>query len=155
MTNSGQHPCPIPGSNGLAAAVALVLMVLAAQFAPAQTFNVLHSFNGLDGRQPYAGVTLDRAGNLYGTAYYGGTGNGTVYKLTHEGSGWTLNVLSSFATGGANPYAGVVFGPNGTLYGTTSKGGSDGGGNGTVYNLSPSPSVCRDLALPLEGRPAL
>jgi uncharacterized repeat protein (TIGR03803 family) len=149
MTNLGQDPCPIPGSNRLAAAVALVLMVLAAQFAPAQTFNVLHSFNGLDGRQPYAGVTLDRAGNLYGTAYYGGSGAGTVYKLTHEGSGWTLNVVSSFAAGGANPYAGVVFGPNGTLYGTTSKGGGGGGGgNGTVYNLSPSPSVCKTSLCP-------
>jgi uncharacterized repeat protein (TIGR03803 family) len=147
MTKPGQHPCPIPGTNLLAAAIAFMLVIVAAQFAPAQTFNVLHSFNGLDGQQPYDGVTLDRAGNLYGTAYRGGTGAGTVYKLIHQGSSWTLNVLSSFAGGGASPYAGVIFGPNGTLYGTTSK-GSAGGGNGTVFNLSPSPAVCKTSLCP-------
>ncbi len=147
MTNPRQHTCRIPGTSRLVAAVAFMLVVVVAQFAPAQTFNVLHSFNGLDGRQPYAGVTLDRGGNLYGTAYYGGTGAGTVYKLTHQGSGWTLNVLSSFAGGGANPYAGVIVGPNGTLYGTTSKTSVDGG-NGTVFNLSPPPTVCKTSLCP-------
>ena len=142
MTNPRQHPCRIPGTKRLAATVAFMLVVVAAQFAQAQTFNVLHSFNGLDGEHPYDGVTLDRGGNLYGTAYGGGDGAGTVYKLTHQGSGWTLNVLSSFAGGGASPYAGVIFGPNGTLYGTTSKTSLDGG-NGTVFNLSPSPAVCK------------
>ncbi len=83
MTNPGQLPCRIPGTKRLAAKVAFMLLVVAAQFAQAQTFNVLHSFNGLDGRQPYDGVTLDREGNLYGTAYGGGDGAGTVYKLTH------------------------------------------------------------------------
>jgi hypothetical protein len=67
-------PIRIPGTKRLAAKVAFMLVVVAAQFAQAQTFNVLHSFNGLDGRQPYSGVTLDREGNLYGTAYYGGDG---------------------------------------------------------------------------------
>jgi uncharacterized repeat protein (TIGR03803 family) len=147
MTNPRQHADSIPGTKRLAATVVFMLVVAAAQFAPAQTFNVLHSFNGLDGRQPYSGVTLDREGNLYGTAYYGGTGSGTVYKLTHAGSGWILNVLSSFARGGANPYAGVIFGPNGTLYGTTSK-ASGGGGNGTVFNLGPSPAVCKTSLCP-------
>jgi len=73
MTNPRQHPCRIPGTKRLAAKVAFMLVVGAAQFAQAQTFNVLHSFNGLDGRQPYDGVTLDREGNLYGTAYGGTT----------------------------------------------------------------------------------
>ena len=124
------------------------------QFAQAQTFSVLHSFTGLDGEHPYAGVTLDRAENLYGTTYGGGTGAGMVYKLTHQGSGWTFNSLSSFAGGGANPYAGVVFGPNGTLYGTTSEGGLHGG-NGTVFNLSSLADRLQDRILPLDGNPAL
>ena len=147
MTNPGQHPCPIPGTNRLAATVAFTLVFVAAQFAQAQTFNVLHSFNGLDGEHPYAGVTLDRGGNLYGTTYGGGSGAGTVYKLTHQSSGWTLNSLSTFAGGGSAPYAGVIFGPNGTLYGTTSKTGVHGG-NGTVFNLSPSPTVCKTSLCP-------
>src|ERR1035438_7984526 len=126
MTNPKQHRCRILGTKRLAATVALMLVVVAAQFAQAQTFNVLHSFNGLDGQQPYDGVTLDGGGNLYGTAYDGGTGAGTVCKLTHHGSGWTFNVLSSFAGGGAHPYA----------------------GSGTVYNLIPSPSVCKTSLCP-------
>ena len=121
MTNPGPDPRWIPGTNRLAATVAVMLMVVTTQFAQAQTFSVLHSFTGLDGEHPYAGVTLDGAENLYGTTYGGGTGAGMVYKLTHQGSGWTLNSLSSFAGGGAGPYAGVIFGSNGTLYGTTSE----------------------------------
>lgn len=33
------------------------------------TYTVLHKFTGADGGQPLGGLTLDRAGNLYGTAY--------------------------------------------------------------------------------------
>lgn len=148
MTNLRQHPCQIPGIKRLAATLAFMLVVVAAQLAQAQTLTILHNFTGGgDGEHPYAGVTLDRGGDLYGTTYEGGTGAGTVYELTHEGSGWTLNVLSSFAGGGANPYAGVIFGPNGTLYGTTSRTSVDGG-SGTVYNLSPSPTVCKTSLCP-------
>jgi uncharacterized repeat protein (TIGR03803 family) len=46
---------------------------------------VLHTFTGTstDGRQPFAGVTLDTAGNLYGTTFGGGAfGFGIVFKLT-------------------------------------------------------------------------
>lgn len=45
---------------------------------------VLHSFNGTtDGAQILTGLTFDKAGNLYGTASYGGAyGYGTVYKIT-------------------------------------------------------------------------
>jgi uncharacterized repeat protein (TIGR03803 family) len=51
---------------------------------------VLHSFTGgADGSGPKAGLTIDAAGNLYGTAGYGGDtkcdppyGCGTVFKIT-------------------------------------------------------------------------
>ncbi len=47
---------------------------------------VLHSFKGSgvgnDGAYPYASLIMDSAGNLYGTTSRGGTGSGTVFKLT-------------------------------------------------------------------------
>jgi uncharacterized repeat protein (TIGR03803 family) len=148
MTKLAHDPGQIPETGRLAATAVFLLVVVAAQLAPAQTLIVLHNFTGaIDGEHPYDGVTLDRGGNLYGTAYEGGTGAGTVFKLSHQGSGWTFNTLSTFAGGGANPYAGVVFGANGTLYGTTSK-GSVNGGNGTVFNLSPPPTICNSSFCP-------
>jgi uncharacterized repeat protein (TIGR03803 family) len=51
---------------------------------PSGNVTILHSFTGgADGSFPYAGVTLDPAGNLYGTTVYGGDyGFGVVYKIT-------------------------------------------------------------------------
>ncbi len=122
----------------------------------AQTFTVLHTFTGAnDGGKPAASLTLDGAGNLYGTASYGGGhGMGTVFKLTNRPSGWTLANLYSFTGGsdGAKPNAGVIFGPDGSLYGNTYAGGNPAceGGCGTVYNLKPPPRVCSSTSYPWQ-----
>jgi hypothetical protein len=93
--------------------------------AKAQTYNIIGNFgNNGTGVNPLY-VTLDAGGNVYGTTYYGGTsylGYGVVFKLTHRGSGWVQSVLYDFSGGndGGNPYGGVVFGPDGSLYGTAS-----------------------------------
>jgi len=75
------------------------------------------------GTNPWAGVTRDAAGNLYGTTFTGGTYNaGTVFKVD---SGGQETVLYSF-TGGADggyPEGGVVLDPAGNLYGATYGGG--------------------------------
>jgi hypothetical protein len=46
----------------------------------------LHDFSGApDGNQPFAGVTLDAAGNIYGTTDLGGKQqSGVVFKLTPQ-----------------------------------------------------------------------
>jgi uncharacterized repeat protein (TIGR03803 family) len=122
------------------------LLILCSPSAQSQTFTVLHTFTGgADGAAPYGSLTLDRAGNLYGTASAGGfkgndcpsAGCGTVFKLTHAGSSWILTALYSFQgdPDAAVPYAGVTIGPNGSLYGTTLMGG--GHGYGAVFNLRP------------------
>jgi uncharacterized repeat protein (TIGR03803 family) len=104
---------------------------------------VLHSFdpNHGDGYQPYAALTFDSAGNLYGTTAIGGThGFGTVFKLVPTGSGsWKESVLHSFdlnGKGGSSPNAGLIFDSVGSLYGTTAGGGTHG--FGTVFRLTPS-----------------
>ena len=85
---------------------------------------------------------FDAEGNLYGTTLGGGAYNsGVVYKLTNQGAVfWHETVLYSF-TGGPDGNApwGVIFGPDGSLYGVTQVGGYLGNvlcelGCGTVYN---------------------
>jgi uncharacterized repeat protein (TIGR03803 family) len=105
------------------------------------TESVLYSFaGGTDGATPYAEVTFDASGNLYGTTYSGGASSaGTVFQLAPNSDGtWTESVLYTFTGGsdGANPYAGVVFDATGTLYGTTYGGGTRG--LGVVYKLTPN-----------------
>jgi uncharacterized repeat protein (TIGR03803 family) len=130
----------------LTIATVFTLTVVLAQPAQAQTFTVIHTFTGGgDGANSYAGLTMDQAGNLYGTASLGGgSGNGTVFRLSQKGSGWVFTPLYSFqgSPDGATPEARVVFGPDGILYGTTSFGGACGG-CGTVFNLKPYPTACK------------
>src|SRR5271165_7522543 len=152
MSRSSQRRNWILRIDLLAAAIVFALTVVVTQSVQAQTYSVLHTFTGgMDGATPEAGVTLDKAGNLYGTAANGGnTGAGAVFKIAHKGSGWTFSPLYNFAGGndGATPTARVIFGPDGTLYGTTSDAGMEQGVFGTVFNLKPSPSACRTALCP-------
>jgi len=106
------------------------------------TESTLYSFSGRDGENPYGGVTLDRAGNIYGMTYYGGRhGYGVVYELSLGSSGgWTQTVLHNFTGGkdGGNPYADLTLDAGGNLYGTTSSGHTSG--YGVVFELIPSSS---------------
>jgi uncharacterized repeat protein (TIGR03803 family) len=120
------------------------------------TENILHNFagypgkGGVDGDGPDATLSIDAAGNVYGTTYGGGLyGKGIVFKLTHEGKIWRENILHSF-TGfpfdPANPQ-GVILDKAGNLYGSTPDGGSapcfdyyqNEIGCGTIYKLTPQP----------------
>jgi uncharacterized repeat protein (TIGR03803 family) len=110
----------------------------------AWTKKVLHAFNGKDGSEPYAGVTIDGSGNLYGTTLMGGNttncgyGCGTVFELIPKAGGaWTKKVLHAFNyKDGAIPYGVLVLDRSGNLYGTTSLGGAYGAG--TVFELTPN-----------------
>ncbi len=112
--------------------------------APASTEKVIYSFTGgADGGQPMSDLTIDAAGNLYGTTSQGGVGCngygcGTVFELKRTKDGWKEDVLYSFtgASDGEGPQAGVIFDNVGNLYGTTVAGGSNGGG--TVFKLEPN-----------------
>jgi uncharacterized repeat protein (TIGR03803 family) len=115
------------------------------------TETVLYSFQGgSDGDEPLGGVIADKAGNLYGTATSGGNvsdcvvgdGCGAVFEVKPDG---TETVLYAFQGGndGELPSAGVIREEQGTLYGTTSYGGSTGCGGsgcGIVFELAPDGS---------------
>jgi uncharacterized repeat protein (TIGR03803 family) len=97
-------------------------------------FTTLYSFTGgSDGANPYGGLIL--AGNtLYGTAETGGSsGQGTVFAVNTDGTGFTNIYSFTGGTDGANPYGGLILAGN-TLYGTAEMGGSSG--QGTVFSLT-------------------
>lgn len=138
----------------LLSASLLALGIVVAQPASAQSYAVLHSFTGgADGGNPYAGLTMDGAGDLYGTTRFGGTGYGAAFKLAHSGAGWITTPLRSFLPrDGDYPRAKLVFGPDGALYGTASTGGQggscEGDGCGTVFKLTPPATTCRSSYCP-------
>jgi uncharacterized repeat protein (TIGR03803 family) len=136
--------------TSIAVSALIALTGASAQPAQAQTYKVIYNFaGGPDGGTPVAGLTLDRAGTLYGTTSYGGaSGYGTVYHLKRKGADWGFNTLYGFTGGsdGAFPEARVIFGPNSTLYGTTSYGGASG--YGTVFDLKPPPRACTTAPCP-------
>jgi uncharacterized repeat protein (TIGR03803 family) len=95
------------------------------------TFNVFYTFAGSDGSGPSTDLVEGPDGNIYGTAYTGGSnGGGAFFSITPAGASSTLTVLSSFAYGtdGTNPDSGRPFlGGDGNFYIT----GSSGGANST------------------------
>jgi uncharacterized repeat protein (TIGR03803 family) len=114
------------------------------KMTPGGTVTTLYSFcsqtNCTDGDGPFAGVVQATDGNFYGTTSVGGATvrGGTVFKITSAG---TLTILYSFCsqsncTDGKNPEAALIQANDGSLYGTTSLGGSRGGG--TIFKITPS-----------------
>jgi uncharacterized repeat protein (TIGR03803 family) len=130
--------------------------------AAGQSENVIYAFNGGSGAYPYAPL-VEQRGVLYGTTMSGGTiggvrrrsgvfnGYGAVYALARGRSGYAQRLLYSFkgAPDGANPYAGLLAGPNGTLYGTTCYGGT--AQVGTVFVLTPGQSGYTETILHAFG----
>ena len=132
--------------------VVLGFFVAPAQSVQAQTLTVLYSFAGSpDAAYPRAGLTRDKAGNLYGTTLRGGSSNlGTVFKIDPRG---TETVFYSFAGGedGATPSAGLIQDTAGNLYGTTGEGGHN---TGTVFKIDPSgtETVLHRFTKRMDGR---
>jgi uncharacterized repeat protein (TIGR03803 family) len=108
------------------------------KLAPDGAETILHSFAGApgDGQTPVGGLVMDKAGNLYGSTYQGGTNNdGTVFKLAPDGK---VTVLQSFCqepncNKGGWPEAGPFLDQAGNLYGTASLAGKFG--DGTLFNI--------------------
>jgi uncharacterized repeat protein (TIGR03803 family) len=88
----------------------------------------LYSFRGgaIDGDMPFARLLLDPSGALYGTTLAGGPQqNGTVFKLTPTPSGYQESIIHFFqGYDGELPEAGLIADAHGSLYGTTTAGGT-------------------------------
>ena len=102
------------------------------------TFSLLHSFAGHssavpEGGHPYAGLVMDRVGNLYGTTITDGTNYlGTLFKIDPAGKETTLHDFTNGADGGF-PWSQLAQDDQCNLYGTAGYGGA--GGYGTLYKL--------------------
>jgi uncharacterized repeat protein (TIGR03803 family) len=98
--------------------------------------STLYSFGGGDdGGWPYAGLVLGRDGSFYGTTLCGGQqyyGYGAIFQVTPAGDYTKLYAFTN--SDGANPYAGLIQGSDGNLYGTTYAGGQND--LGTVFRVS-------------------
>ena len=121
----------------------------------------LHDFGGMitnangkigpDGYDPFAAVTVDGAGNLYGTTGYGGpySDSGMIWEITktglyvdlHDFGGMTTNANEKIGPDGYLPIGGVTFDSTGNMYGTASAGGANssadqGQGGGMVWEIT-------------------
>jgi uncharacterized repeat protein (TIGR03803 family) len=136
------------------------------KITPSGTLTTLYSFNydGAGSANPLAPLVQATDGNFYGTTEFGsgpdnmcmGEGCGTVFKITPGGTLTTLHFFcsqgGSDCTDGSYPYAGLVQGTDGDLYGTTYAGGTlvtpamgicnnghwNDEGCGTVFKITPS-----------------
>ncbi len=104
------------------------------QITPGGAFNPLYDFPAsLDGSGPTAALMLGADTNFYGATLGGGSNNeGTVFQFTTNGA---FTSLYSFTNGsdGAMPFAGLIQGVDGNLYGTATAGGD---GSGTIFTLT-------------------
>lgn len=109
------------------------------------TETILYNFgaSGTDGYYPYAGLVMDTKGNLYGTTALGGansscnagSGCGTAFKLTANGTETILHSFGATETDGYSPFDALAIDTNGNLYGTTANGGQYG--SGIIFKLTP------------------
>jgi uncharacterized repeat protein (TIGR03803 family) len=132
-------------NSGKRSFAVLMLCAATAISLPAQIFTTLHNFNYNDaaGSNPDGGLVLADNGDLYGTTagdvFGGPASQGTVFKITQDG---TITTLYTFhGKDGALPQAHLVL-ANGSLYGTTSEGGASWTGPslpgfGTVFKIAP------------------
>lgn len=99
------------------------------------TASILFSFP-TGSSDPYTGLIQGGDGNFYGTTGAGGASDaGTVFKVTPSGTESVLHTFAKTGSDGQTPYAGLIQGSDGNLYGTTYFGGSNG--FGTVFKVTP------------------
>jgi uncharacterized repeat protein (TIGR03803 family) len=108
------------------------------KITPSGTLTTLHTFDGTDGAELFAGLIQATNGDFYGITFGGGANySGTVFEITPSG---TLTTLHNFCgrsgcPDGEGP-AGLVQATNGDFYGVTNYEGANSGG--TVFKITPA-----------------
>jgi uncharacterized repeat protein (TIGR03803 family) len=117
------------------AVLCLVVLTFSAARSYAQSTTTLYTFTGgADGGNPKSTLSMDPAGNLYGTTTTGGgAGNGTVFKID---TSQIFSVIHSFGADEGHPIYGLVMDSSGNLYGTTYNGGASD--LGTIFKIDTS-----------------
>ncbi|HEY1612886.1 MAG TPA: choice-of-anchor tandem repeat GloVer-containing protein [Rhizomicrobium sp.] len=142
--------------------------------SPGGKETILHTFTGQeDGFHSLGSLVSDKAGNLYGTTFYGGISNpncnagscGTIFKIAPNGTKTLLYSFNGPPTDGANPTSALTLDKFGNLYGVTGNGGNDAAcswGCGLAFELAAdgtetvlytfcSKQQCSDGIYPLGG----
>jgi uncharacterized repeat protein (TIGR03803 family) len=123
--------------------------------AGTHTLSTLVTFNGSNGDLPFASLTIDASGNLYGTTADGGGVNGNAYGTVFEVAAGThafstLAIFTYQGNIGAGPYGNLLLDSHGNLYGTTVRGGNlalnNGNGYGTVFKVAAGTHILSTLA---------
>jgi uncharacterized repeat protein (TIGR03803 family) len=97
-------------------------------------FNVVHTFEGLDGANPSNSLIVGADGYLYGCTEAGGTGNmGTVFRVRPDGTGYMV-IVNFNSSNGSSPQGELLW-HEGLVYGTASTGGSFG--SGVIFSTTP------------------
>ncbi|QMU31362.1 choice-of-anchor tandem repeat GloVer-containing protein [Adhaeribacter radiodurans] len=107
------------------------------KIAPSGTITTIINFiSSVTGSNPQGSLTLGSDGNFYGMATYGGgTGYGTIFKITPTGNFTLLRNLNN-AIDGRYPQGNLVQGSDGGFYGLTYQGGTNN--YGTIFKITPS-----------------
>lgn len=97
-------------------------------------FTTIAHFQGDNGSNPL-GLVRAGDGNFYGITGSGRIGPGVIFRLTPNGQIQPIVQLNG-ETQGYSPEDELILGRDGNLYGTTSGGGANGQGFGTVFRVT-------------------
>lgn len=98
-------------------------------------FSVIKHLTSANGANPRGSLVQGSDGNFYGLTHSGGTSTqGTIFKVSADGSGFSVVKSFNFSSDGANPLGSLMQSSDGRLYGMTQMGGTNN--RGTIFKIN-------------------